>query len=174
MASAIFQNEGEVFVWEIDGTVDPESFQLDYFDTLSGIFPTIENIRSTRLVDVEGFGSFKLSDFLSYNAMPEILACLARFGNLIEEHGEVFGYYISDIAEISPFDIDSDTEDGFQDSYQGEWDSVEEWGEDYLHEVYGEIPSDNPYLSYDVELFVRDCSPSLVRTASCTVYVFTD
>ena len=174
MASVTFQNEGEIFVWEIDGFVDPEDFQLDYFGTLSGIFPEIKDIRSTHLCDVDEFGSFKLADFLGYNTMPEILACLARFGNLIEEHGEAFGYYISDIAGINPFDIDSDTENGFLDLYQGEWDSAEEWGEEYLHDVYGEIPSDNPYLTYNVDMFVRDCSPSLVKTTRYTVHVFTD
>lgn len=171
MATVTFQNKNDVFQWDIDGSIDPEEFQFDYLETLSKIAPFIENHRLSKIVDFEGFGSWKLTDFFGMNSKPEALALFARIGNLIHEHSEAFAFFCSDHIGVDPEEVDSDIEDEFERQYQGEYRDAEEWALEHLEQGWT-LPENNPYAKHDVGLFLRDTMPYCVNTGRRTVYVF--
>ena len=171
MATVTLQNNEDIFQWEIKRDIDPESFQSDYVGTLEQIAPWIENHRLTKIVDLEGFGSWKLTDFFGMNSKPEALALFARIGNLIHEHSEAFAFFCSDHIGVSPNEVDSDIEEEFERQYQGEYRDAEEWALEHLEQGWT-LPENNPYAKHDVGLFLRDTMPYCVNTGRRTVYVF--
>ena len=170
MATVTFQNKDDVFQWEIKRDIDPESFQSDYVGTLEQIAPWIENHRLTKIVDLEGFGGWKLTDFFGMNSKPEALALFARIGNLIHEHSEAFAFFCSDHIGVSPNEADA-WEKEFERQYQGEYRDAEEWALEHLEQGWT-LPENNPYAKHDVGLFLRDTMPYCVNTGRRTVYVF--
>ena len=91
--------------------------------------------------DYEGFEGLNISEY-------ESIEDVARFARLIEEHGEAYAAYAGHIG------TDYATEEGFQEAYQGEWDSEEAFGQNLADETM-EIP-ENLQFYMDYEKFTRD------------------
>lgn len=75
--------------------------------------------------DYEGFGEYSLREFESIDTVAE----MAR---LIAEHGEVFAGLLSHFGG----DL-NDAKRWMEDGYRGEWDSLIEYVENFLDDVYG-------------------------------------
>jgi antirestriction protein len=98
--------------------------------------------------DYEGFGGISLGEY-------EDIDHVATLGALLVEHGAAFGAYVGHVG------VDHATEDGFQDSYCGEWDSEEAYAEElfdelYLHEVPEHVQHYIDYSAFARDLFLGD------------------
>jgi len=91
--------------------------------------------------DYEGFGGLQISEY-------ESIEDLARYAQLIEEHGESYAAYANNIG------TDYATEEGFQEAYQGEWESEEAFAENLADETM-EIPETLSYY-FDYEKFANE------------------
>jgi antirestriction protein len=79
--------------------------------------------------DYEGFGSYRFDDF----TCDLELAC--ALGAAIQEHGTVFADYLGHVGAPQAADDVAAAVERFQESYQGEYDSLEEWAEQFLDDT---------------------------------------
>ncbi len=110
--------------------------------------------------DYEGFEGLHLSEY-------ESIKDVVRYARLIEEHGEAYAAYANNVG------VDYATEEGFEESYQGEWDSEEAFAENLADETM-DIPERLAFY-FDYEKFARDlfmCDYYSVQSSQYTVYVF--
>ncbi|MCK4919339.1 MAG: antirestriction protein ArdA [Candidatus Pacebacteria bacterium] len=91
--------------------------------------------------DYEGFEGLSISEY-------ESIEDVAKYAQLIEENGEAFAAYANNVG------IDYATKEGFEESYQGEWDSEEAFAEN-LADVTMEIPERLSFY-FDYEKFARE------------------
>ncbi|MCB9719695.1 MAG: antirestriction protein ArdA [Candidatus Omnitrophica bacterium] len=91
--------------------------------------------------DYEGFEGLQISEY-------ESIEDVARYAQLIEDHGEAYVAYAGYIG------TEYATEEGFEEAYQGEWDSEEAFAENLADETM-EIPEHLQYY-IDYEKFARD------------------
>jgi len=79
--------------------------------------------------DHEGFDPW-------YPSESEDMDTVAKVGAGIDEHGEAFAAYVDNVG------ADQATVEGFEDAYQGEFDSLEAWAEQWLEDTGGlaEVP----------------------------------
>ena len=110
--------------------------------------------------DHEGWGGLSLSE-------GENIEKLAELAGLIDEHGEAYIAYTEHVG------TDYATLEDFEDAYNGEWDSPEEFAEDLFRQCH-EIPD---FLDYYIDwesvardLFINDYSCE--RTDTGTIHVF--
>lgn len=110
--------------------------------------------------DYEGFEGLQISEY-------ESIEDVARYAHLIEDHGEAYVAYANHIG------VDCATEEGFQEAFQGEWDSEESFAENLADETM-EIPEHlQYYIDYEKlarDLFVNDYFS--VQGESGQIYVF--
>jgi antirestriction protein len=105
----------------------------------SGLVPSAEE---WAIHAQEGFGS------LVGESTP--LDRVAGLAELIEEHGEAFIAYAENIG-------DDATGDGFQEAYQGEFDSLADWAEEFMESTGGlEAIPENLRYYFDYEAYGRD------------------
>lgn len=113
--------------------------------------------------DYDDFGDLNLGE----NPDLESVAMHAR---LIGEHGGAWPAYVNYVGAHYA------TEQGFEDSYRGEWASEQAYAE-YLLDSVGTIPDDDSILAryFDYEKFTHDLFMSDYRSFDATggtVYVF--
>lgn len=103
--------------------------------------------------DYDGYGPLRLGEY-------EPLEKVCAIGRGIARHGEAFAAWLR--IRDSTEDIGSEA---FEEAYQGEFDSIEEYGEQILDDI-GLDPYDlpdvpeglRPYVTIDVAAWVRDMS----------------
>jgi antirestriction protein len=93
--------------------------------------------------DHEGFGSL-IGESTSFDRVAEL-------AELIEEHGEAFISYAENMGE------EYATADGFHEAYQGEFDTLADWAEDFMEQTGGllDMP-ENLRHHFDYESYGRD------------------
>ena len=94
--------------------------------------------------DHEGFYGIEVSE------NPD-LDELCRLADMIEEHGQAYAAYCDMVG------ADYATPDGFEEAYQGEWDSEQEFAENFIDDMG--ILSDAPevcQMYFDYEKYARD------------------
>jgi antirestriction protein len=104
---------------------------------------TVPSAEEWAIHDHEGFGSM-LDESTSFDRVAEL-------AELIEQHGEAFIAYAENMgAEYA-------TADGFQEAYQGEYDTLADWAEDFMEQTGGlsEMP-ENLRHYFDFESYGRD------------------
>lgn len=117
--------------------------------------------------DYQGFGSWRMSEWESFETVTMV-------AEMIEEHGEgPIGAYIADRGDVE------DLEEGFEESWQGQWESTE----DYVREFYestgimAEIP-EWVRMYIDFNAIARDSiaigSISAIDDGEGGVYIFTN
>lgn len=115
--------------------------------------------------DYEGFGELRLSEWESFERVAAIAAGIA-------EHGDAFSAWLSYDSSQDPTDTQS-----FEDAYQGEWDSMRAYAENYADEMglydIAET-SGSSYISVNIDMLTRDLDIELYTVDSDhhTVYVF--
>ena len=132
-------NNGKLHGKWIDADQEPDAIHEEIQEMLkSSPEPMAEE---WAIHDYEGFEGLSISEY-------ESIEDVARFAQLIEEHGEAFSAYAGHIG------TDYATEEGFQEAYQGKWDSEEAYGENLMDETM-EIPEHLQFY-IDYEKFARD------------------
>jgi antirestriction protein len=115
--------------------------------------------------DYEGFGALRLSEWESFERVSAIAAGVA-------EHGDAFTAWVS-------YDTSRDVTDvaAFEDAYQGEYESLRDFAEDWaatagLYDAAEKAES--PYVTVDVDSLTRDLDIEMctVPTDHYTIYVF--
>ena len=108
------------------------------------------NAEEWAVMDYEGFGPLRFGEYVSFETISRIAAGIA-------EHGQAFATWAAHVGPES-----HDALDRFRDHYRGEWDSFEEYVEDYLQETnffrfLDDVPEDmRGYINVDVEQIARD------------------
>ena len=100
--------------------------------------------------DFEGFGSLRLAESESIDAVAEL-------AELIDEHGEIFAELVSHFGEL-PTGMD-DAKRWMNDGYHGPYESVQKYVEDFIDDCYGDVLSKLPdIIKYhiDYEGIARD------------------
>jgi len=115
--------------------------------------------------DYEGFGELRLSEWESFERVSAI-------GAGIDEHGDAFSAWLS-------YDDSQDANDtqAFEDAYQGEWDSMRAYAENYAGDVGMYDAAEKTgfaYVRVDVDALARDLDIEMysVESNHHTVYVF--
>ena len=124
VASLSDYNAGRLHgVW-IDATQDAEDIQEAVTAMLTE--SREPNAEEWAIHDYEGFHGLKLGEWESFEKVSEL-------GRLIEEHGGAYAAYVANEG------TDYATAEGFEESYAGEWSSVEEYAADLVEEgIMGE------------------------------------
>lgn len=123
VASLSDYNAGRLLGRWIDADQDPEAIHAEIQAMLAkSKEPPAEE---WAIHDCEGFGEYSLREFESIDAVAE----MAR---LIAEHGEVFAGLLSHFGGDM-----KDAKRWMEDGYRGEWDSLIEYVENFLDDVYG-------------------------------------
>lgn len=109
-----------------------------------------EHAEEWAIHDYQGFGNYHLGEFESLGAVT----VLAR---AIVERGQAISAWAAHLGSIT------EAIEGFEDAYHGEWDSPEDYAEDYLDscgitaEIERVVPDHlQPYVSIDTEALARD------------------
>jgi antirestriction protein len=87
--------------------------------------------------DYEGFGNFKLSEH-------ETVEDVARFAQLIEQHGEMFTEVLGHFGTLSELDT---AETAMTEHYQGAYDDLADWAYQFAMDTVGEQAL-GPYGNY--------------------------
>ncbi len=115
--------------------------------------------------DYEGFGALRLSEWESFEHVSAIAAGIA-------EHGDAFTAWLS-------YDSSRDATDlvAFEDAYQGEYDSLRQYADDFAENagLYDAAEkAGSPYVTVDIDALERDLDIEMYTVSSdhYTVYVF--
>ncbi|HBG62150.1 MAG: hypothetical protein A2Y03_00490 [Omnitrophica WOR_2 bacterium GWF2_38_59] len=112
--------------------------------------------------DYEGFEGLSINEY-------ESIEDVAEYARLIAEHGAAYAAYANNVG------VDYATEEGFEESYQGEWDSEEAFAENLADEIM-DIPERLSYYfdygKFAHELFMGDYYS--VDNDNHNVYVFSN
>jgi len=110
-------NDGELHGIWIDAAQDVEDIEKEIKEMLKE-----ENTEEWEIHDSEGFGDVDVHGM----SLDEI----SRLAKGIEEHGEAFAAFYMDSEDIDA----AETE--FQDAYEGEYSSANEFAYEYLNDVF--------------------------------------
>jgi len=151
-------NNGKLHGEWIDATQDVDSIHEEIQQMLkSSPEPFAEE---WAIHDYEGFGAVQIPEYMS-------IENVAEYGRLIDKHGEAV------IAFAGYIGSEHATEECFEDAYQGEWDSEEDFAENLADETM-EIPEHLQfYIDYEKlarDLFINDYFS--VKGESGQVFVF--
>lgn len=151
-------NNGILHGQWIEANQEAEDIQTEIKEMLAK--SPITNAEEWAIHDYEGFGSLRLSE-------SEDIAQVAETAALIEEHGQAWCAYADHVG------MDYATKEGFEEEYQGKWDSEEDFAEHIAEETM-EIPEHlQCYIDYEKlarDLFINDYFS--VEGDSYKVYVF--
>lgn len=136
-------NAGKLHGAWIDANQDASDIQSE-IDAMLATSPT-PGAEEWAIHDTEDFGSIRISE------NPD-LDEVSLHGRMIEEHDGAW------IAFVDHYGEGSATEEGFRDSYAGEYPSAEDYAEELARDCgYLDNDDKNPLLNYvDWERFVRD------------------
>ena len=98
------------------------------------------NAEEWEFADYDGF----------YGLTPTSIEKVVEVAEAIAQHGEPYAIYARNIGE------EYATESGFEDSYQGAWDSFLEYATNLFDECYIHDIPENLRFYIDYELFARD------------------
>lgn len=152
-ASLSDYNNGILHGQWIDATSEVEEMQQAINQMLAASPTTArygEIAEEWAIHDYDDFGDIRVDENQS-------LATIAKWAEGIERHGEAFAAWVTHVGETS-----DDVIEQFEDRYQGEWESVEAYGEYLLNELGAQRAVDEapewlqPYLKLDVTGFARD------------------
>lgn len=132
-------NSGTLHGQWIDANQDPEAIHAEIQDML-GCSPAL-GAEEWAIHDYEGFEGLRLSEYEDIEKVSEI-------AGFIQEYGEAWALYAEHIG------LEYATKDSFDDAYQGQWDSEEDFAEDLASETM-EIPEHLRFY-IDYEKFARD------------------
>ncbi|MFH1267204.1 MAG: antirestriction protein ArdA [Planctomycetota bacterium] len=93
--------------------------------------------------DYEGFGSYSLSEWESFETVAQLAA-------MIEKHGLAYPAWVAHVG------ADFDDEEGFEEAYCGQWDSEKDYAEELFDECYAHDIPENLRFYIDYEAFSRD------------------
>jgi antirestriction protein len=155
-------NNGQLHGEWIDATQDPEDIQAEVSAMLAA--SPQPNAEEWAIHDY-CLGGISIGEWESFENVSKI-------ANLVEEHGAAFAAYVDHMGlEYSAQDWDA-TQEGFEESYRGEYSSMADFAEEYVSEI-NEIPE---YLQcyIDWEKFGHDLEIDDFFTADADsgVYVF--
>lgn len=113
-------NQGELFGEWIDATLSVDRIR----DAISNMLhrSRIPGAEEWAIHDYEGFGCLKLSEY-------EGIDNVAALAEAIDKHGEVYALYADHVGS------DYASPEDFQEKYQGEFRSLEEWAAQFLDET---------------------------------------
>jgi antirestriction protein len=103
--------------------------------------------------DFEGFGSYRLSE---YETDFELVCAV---GAAIQEHGVLFAEYLGHVGQPKDLGDVADALEHFEESYQGDFDSLTDWAEQFLEDTGAltDVPESlRPYI--DVEKWADDAA----------------
>ena len=126
-------NNGYLHGQWIDANQDKDNIYSEIQDMLSK--SPIPNAEEWAIHDYEGFGGLRLSEYEDIEKVADIAV-------LIEEHGQAWCAYAGYVG------MEYATKEGFEEAYQGEWDSEEDFAELFS--------SFNPF-KYLMSLYKRGC-----------------
>ncbi len=137
-------NNGILHGQWIDANQDKEAIHAEIQDMLAQ--SPISGAEEWAIHDYEGFEGLRLSE---YEDIAKVVETAAR----IEEFGEAWALYAEHVG------MDYATKEGFEEAYQGEWESEEEFAENLAEETM-EIPQHLAfYIDYEKlarDLFIND------------------
>jgi antirestriction protein len=101
--------------------------------------------------DYEGFGVLRIDEYEDIDHVAEV-------ARLIGEDREILAHVIEHCGGIDHLD---EAKQLMDEAYSGEWDSLDEWAEDFLDET-GQLESIPKNLRYyiDFETYAHDCEMS--------------
>lgn len=151
VASLADYNAGHLHGNWMDATLDPD----DLDDAIQFLLRNSHEpgAEEYAIFDYGGFGSELSRQFGEY---PD-LRTVARVAQGLTEHGPAFAAWA---AYVGP--ADAEGLDRFDDHYQGEWASMEEYVEHYVEESEGQAYLDQvpewlqPYVKIDIERLAQD------------------
>ena len=132
-------NNGFLHGQWIDANQEPRAIHSAIQDMLAQ--SPVGGAEEWAIHDYEGFGGLRLSEY-------EDITKVAEIAKLIQEHGEAWALY----AEFEG--IEYATKERFEEAYQGEWDSEEDFAQNLAEETM-EIPQHLQFY-IDYEKFARD------------------
>ena len=137
-------NSGILHGQWIDANQEPEAIHAEIQDML-GASPVL-GAEEWAIHDYEGFEGLRLSEYEGVERVVEI-------AGFIDEYGAAWARYAEYVG------LEYATKEGFEDAYQGEWDSEEDFAE-HLADDTMEIPERLQfYIDYEKiarELFLTD------------------
>ncbi len=115
--------------------------------------------------DYEGFAPLRLSEWESFERVSAIAVGIV-------EHGSAFAAWLAYDESRDPSDVRA-----FEDAYQGEWDSLRDYAEDFAESTGMNQLAESagsPYITVDIDALERDLDIELytVETGHHTIYVF--
>jgi antirestriction protein len=138
-------NNGKLHGEWIDATQDADDIQSDANKMLevSPEHTEDEPCEEWAIHDYEGFGSIKLSEYTDFEEV-------AKIAKAIEQHGEAFTIYASDVGLEHAIE-------NFEEAYCGEWKSEEDYAENLVEDtgMLSECP-ESMKSYFDYEKFARD------------------
>jgi antirestriction protein len=137
-------NNGFLHGQWIDANQDPEAIHAEIEDML-GISP-VSGAEEWAIHDYEGFEGLTINEY-------DNIESVAEYARLIDKHGAAYAAYANNVG------VDCATEEEFEESYQGEWDSQEAFAQNLADEIM-DIPERLAfYFDYEKfasELFMSD------------------
>lgn len=117
-------NAGRLFGRWIDADQDADELADEIREMLAE--SPIPNAEEWAVHDFEGFGPYRLGEYPNLEDVAALAAGIA-------EHGKAFAMYCANVGHIV-------SDDEFSDAYCGEWNSGEEYAENFVNEMGYEIP----------------------------------
>ncbi|ELS02724.1 antirestriction protein [Xenococcus sp. PCC 7305] len=95
---------------------------------------------------------WEIADYDGFYGLSPSISQVLEIANLLSKHGEAYAIYAQYIGE------DYAAEEGFEESYCGEWESFRDYADDLFDQLYlYELP-DHLHFYIDYEAFARDLS----------------
>ena len=155
-------NNGRLHGKWIDADQDAEAIQAEV-DAMLAHSPQ-PGAEEWAIHDYEGFEGIRLSESEPFERVSELAELLA-------EHGPAYAAYVAHVG--------ADYATDFEDAYQGEWDSEEDFGADLYNSCYEALPDGHPlafYLDAAIDAWASDLFTAgdyfSADTGNGTVYVF--
>jgi len=151
-------NNGKLYGKWINANQSAEEIQEEISELLKGSPEPLAE--EWAIHDYEGFEGISINE---YESMEKV----AELAELIQEHGEAFGAYACYVGQ------DYATSEGFEEAYNGEWNSEEEFGEDLMgecHEIPEHLEFYIDYSKFTRDLFINDYFSA--ESSNGSVFVF--
>jgi antirestriction protein len=158
----------------MDATLEPEELEAaTQFLLRNSLTPGAEE---WAVMDYDGFGGYKVEEWTSFSTISLIAQGVA-------EHGDAYAAWVEYVGDTSGRLLEPEA---FYEDYQGEFDSVHDYVEQYLEETGIQQELDRAlevipesirrYVQVDVEMMARDWEIEGLHVVEATgggVWVFT-